>query len=306
MTSLLLMIVVALMAYFFADSIFTPLILLLWKKFWLLALQLQALFTKKNVLQALVQSFLLTTKALFRLVNKTVTAWLLPLLLTRRQRYWLHENLVRARRWIRMRLLRGWVRYRRLPPWGKAVVLAPAIMATIALFVASGFLLATLFGVAFIVPWIGGLPAATVLFLRQQLARAALFTFERLGLGPVISRLVDWAIDLVWWRTPEPMQQRFDAWWRRFKMQLRRRVIGPRRQVVKRVSGFGLGGTAPEDPSSAIKDEDPAEGSNLAQRRDRAEPDLGLAEQPAPDRQDAAEGEIARRARLDALEDRGR
>lgn len=88
MTSLLLMIVVALATFFFADSILTPLLLLLWKKGWFLLLKIQALFTKKNMLQALVQSLLLTAKALFRLINKTVTAWILPLLMTRKQRYW--------------------------------------------------------------------------------------------------------------------------------------------------------------------------------------------------------------------------
>ena len=235
MPSWLLMIVVALATFFFADSILTPVLLLLWKKIWLLATKVQALMTKKNLLQALVQSLVLTAKALLRLVNKTITAWILPLLLTRRQRYWLHHKTEDVRRWMRMRVLRGWVRWRRQPLWLRTATLLPAIMATLALFIASGFLLAAVFGVSFVVPWLGGLPLATVLFLRRQVARAALYLFERMGLGPVVNKVVDWAIDILWWRTPEPVQRRFDAWWRWFKMRLRRWVIGPRRQVVKRM-----------------------------------------------------------------------
>ncbi|MDH3663325.1 MAG: hypothetical protein OEU92_25465 [Alphaproteobacteria bacterium] len=238
MTSLLLLIVVALATFFFADSIFTPILLLLWKKGWLLLLKIQALFTKKNLLQALIQSLLLTAKALLRLINKTVTAWILPLLMTRRQRYRLHHAIQDVRRWVRFRLLRGWVRWRRQPRWLKLAVLLPAIAAMIGSFVAGGFLLAAVFGVTFIVPWIGGLPVVTVLFLRRQIARAALYLFESVGLGPVVNKVVDGVIDLVWWRTPEPMQRRFDAWWRRFRMRLRRWVIGPRRKVVKRVAGL--------------------------------------------------------------------
>lgn len=238
MTSLVLMIVVALATFFFADSILTPLVLLLWKKGWLLLLKIQALFTKKNLLQALVQSLLLTAKALFRLINKTITAWILPLLMTRRQRYWLHHALIDARRWSRVRLLRGWVRWRRQPLWIRVATIVPAILATAALFVISGFLIAALFGVTFVLPWIGGLPVLTVLFLRRQLARGALFVFERMGLGLAVNKAVDWVIDIVWWRTPEPMQRRFDAWWRRFKMRLRRWVIGPRRKVVRHMAGL--------------------------------------------------------------------
>ena len=236
--SLLLIIVVALATFFFADSIFTPLLLLLWKKGWLLLLKIQALFTKKNLLQALVQSLLLAGKAILRLINKTVTAWILPLLMTRRQRYWLHHTLDDVRQWVRLRFLRGWARWRRQPYWLKLATLVPAIIASVALFVASGFLLATLFGVSFVVPWLGGLPVVTVLFLRRQLARIALYVFETLGVGPVVNRVVDQVIDLVWWRTPEPVQRRFDAWWRRHKMRLRRWVIGPRRKAVKRIARF--------------------------------------------------------------------
>ncbi|MGI9486079.1 MAG: hypothetical protein ACR2RF_09430, partial [Geminicoccaceae bacterium] len=225
MTSFLLIIVVALATFFFADSILTPLILLLWKKGWLLLLKIQALFTKKNLLQALAQSLLLTVKALFRLINKTVTAWILPLLMTRRQRYWLHHALIDARRWARMRGLRAWVRWRRQTFWIKVAMLVPAVIATAALFVISGFLIAALFGVTFVLPWLGSLPVVAILFLRRQLARGALFVFERMGLDLVINKTVDRVIDIVWWRTPEPMQRRFDAWWRWFKMRLRRWVI---------------------------------------------------------------------------------
>ena len=238
MTSLLLMIVVALATFFFADSILTPLILLLWKKGWILLLKIQALFTKKNLLQALVQSLLLTAKALLRLINKTITTWVLPLLLTRRQRYWLHHTLIDARRWVRMRGLRAWVRWRRQTLWIKVVMLVPVVIATVALFVISGFLIAALFGITFVLPWLGGLPVVAILFLRRQLARGALFVFERMGLDLVVNRTVDRVIDIVWWRTPEPMQRRFDAWWRWFKMRLRRWVIGPRRSVVRRMAGF--------------------------------------------------------------------
>jgi glucose dehydrogenase len=118
----------------------------------------------------------------------------------------------------------------------KVATVLPAVLVTVGLFVLSGFLLAAIFGVSFVVPWIGGLPVATVLFLRRQFARAALYVFERMGLGPLVNKSVDWLIDIVWWRTPEPMQQRFDAWWRRMKMRLRRWVIGPRRSVVRRMS----------------------------------------------------------------------
>lgn len=236
MTSLLLMIVVALLTFFFADSILTPIVLLLWKKASLLFLKIQALFTKKNILQALVQSLVLTARALLRLINKAFTAWFLPLLLTRRQRYWLHFAILDAKRWIRFRSLRLWVRWRRQSFWFKAATVLPAIILTLALFIVSGFLIAALFGVTFVVPWVGGLPLATILFLRRQFAKAALFVFERLGLGPMVNRTVDGLIDLIWWRTPEPVQQRFDAWWRRAKMRLRRWVIGPRRRVVRRMS----------------------------------------------------------------------
>ncbi len=252
MTSLLLLVVVALATFFFADSVLTPLILLLWKKGWFLLLKIQALFTKKNLLQALVQSLLLTVKALVRLINKAVTAWLLPLLMTRRQRYWLHHALIDARRWVRMRGLRAWVRWRRQPFWIKVAMLLPAVIATAALFVISGFLIAAVFGVTFVLPWLGGLPVVTVLFLRRQLARGALFIFERMGLGLVVNKTVDWVIDIVWWRTPEPMQRRFDAWWRWFKMRLRRWVIGPRRSVVKRMAGWRRRGADPE-PTSEVR-----------------------------------------------------
>jgi hypothetical protein len=236
MTSLWLMIVVVLLTFFFADSVFTPIVLLLWKKGSFLLLKIQALFTKKNVLQALVQSVVLTAKALLRLLNKAFTGWLLPLLLTRRQRYWLHFALLDAKRWVRFRLLRLWVRWRRQPLWFKTATIMPVVIVTLALFVLSGFLIAAMFGVTFVVPWLGGLPLATILFLRRQFAKAALYIFERLGLGPVVNKLVDGLIDLIWWRTPEPVQQRFDAWWRRMSMRLRRWVIGPRRKVVRRMS----------------------------------------------------------------------
>jgi len=240
MTSWLLMIVIALATFFFADSIVTPLILLLGKKFWVWGLTLKALMTKKNLLQAMVQSLVLTANALLRLVNKTITAWILPLLMTRRQRYWLHHALLALRRWVRMRLLRGWARWRRQPRWIRLATLIPAILLTLALFVASGFLLAGFFGVAFVVPWLGGLPLATVVFLRRQFARAALYVFERMGLGPIVNKGVDRAINLIWWQTPEPIQHRFDAWWRRFKIRLRRWVIGPRRKVVSRMARLRL------------------------------------------------------------------
>lgn len=254
MTSLLLLVVVALATFFFADSVLTPLILLLWKKGWFLLLKIQALFTKKNLLQALVQSLLLTVKALVRLINKAVTAWLLPLLMTRRQRYWLHHALIDARRWVRMRGLRAWVRWQRQPFWIKVAMLLPAVVATAALFVISGFLIAAVFGVTFVLPWLGGLPVVTVLFLRRQLARGALFIFERMGLGLVVNKTVDWVIDIVWWRTPEPMQRRFDAWWRWFKMRLRRWVIGPRRRVVRRMADL-RGGKATSEPSAIAETE---------------------------------------------------
>ncbi|MGI9419571.1 MAG: hypothetical protein ACR2RA_17225 [Geminicoccaceae bacterium] len=261
MASMLLMIIVALATFFLADSILTPLVLLLWKKGWLLVLKIQALLTKKNLLQALVQSLVLTGKALLRLVNKTITAWILPLLLTRKQRYWLHHAILDLRRWMRFRLLRGWVRWRRQSLWLRIATLVPAVAAAVALFVVSGFLIATLFGVSFIVPWLGGLPIATVVFLRRQLARLALYAFERMGLGLVVNKVMDWVIDLVWWRTPEPMQRRFDAWWRWFKMRLRRWVIGPRRKVARRVADFR---NRARTPPSTAKGGEPAEDDALA------------------------------------------
>lgn len=241
MISLLTMIVVVLLTYFFADSLLTPLILLLWKKIWLLLLKIQTLLTKKNVVQALVQSALLATKALFRLINKTVTVWILPLLMTRRQRYWVHHAILNARQSILRHMLRLWVRWRRQPLWFKIITLGPTMLLFAALFIGSGVLLAGLFGVAFIVPWIGGLPLAAIVFFRRALARLGLFVLERLGIGAMVNRVVDWAIDLIWWRTPEPVQRRFDAWWRRFSMRMRRRVIGPRRRVTKRMARFRLG-----------------------------------------------------------------
>jgi|GEM_PF-6071444 len=253
MTSLLLMIAVTLATFFFADSIFTPLILLFWKKFWLFGLKIQALLTKKNLLQVLVQSLVLAAKALLRLINKTITNWILPLLMTRRQRYWLHEAIVGARRSIRMRLLRGWVRWRRQTRWIRWATLLLLLSVTLTLFVTSGFLLAGIFGVSFVVPWLGGLPLVTLLFLRRQLAGLALFIFERLGLGPVINRVIDAMIDIIWWQTPEPVQRRFDAWWRRFKMRLRRWVIGPRRKVIKRMTRLSLARKTSTKPAEAAE-----------------------------------------------------
>ncbi|MGI9507877.1 MAG: hypothetical protein ACR2QJ_00840 [Geminicoccaceae bacterium] len=281
MTSLLLLIVVALATFFFADSIFTPLVLLLWKKIWFLLLKVQALFTKKNLLQALVQSVLLTGKALLRLINKTVTAWILPLLLTHRQRYRLHQALLDTRRWTRMRLLRGWVRWRRQPLWLKIATLLPAVAGSVALFVTSGFLLATLFGVSFIVPWLGGLPVVTVLFLRRQLARGALFIFERMGLGPVVNKAIDGLIEIIWWRTPEPAQRRFDAWWRRSKMRLRRWVIGPRRKVVKRMAGLRLGRQTATSRTADGQAGPKGERSDRRDPSDRQDPP-GRPDQPDP------------------------
>ena len=78
MTSWLLMIVIALATFFFADSLITPLILLLSKKLWVWGLKIQTLLTKKNVLQALVQSLVLTTNALLRLINKTCLLYTSP------------------------------------------------------------------------------------------------------------------------------------------------------------------------------------------------------------------------------------
>jgi len=253
MTSLLLMIAVTLATFFFADSIFTPLILLFWKKFWLFGLKIQALLTKKNLLQVLVQSLVLAAKALLRLINKTITNWILPLLMTRRQRYWLHEAIVGARRSIRMRLLRGWVRWCRQTRWIRWATLLLLLSVTLTLFVTSGFLLAGIFGVSFVVPWLGGLPLVTLLFLRRQLAGLALFIFERLGLGPVINRVIDAMIDIIWWQTPEPVQRRFDAWWRRFKMRLRRWVIGPRRKVIKRMTRLSLARKTSTKPAEAAE-----------------------------------------------------
>ena len=145
-----------------------------------------------------------------------------------------------------MRRLRAWVRWRRQTFWIKVAMLVPALIATVALFVISGFLIAAVFGVTFVLPWLGGLPVVAILFLRRQLARVALFIFERMGLDLVVNRTVDWVIDIVWWRTPEPMQRRFDAWWRWFKMRLRRWVIGPRRRVVRRMAGLRRGKTTSE------------------------------------------------------------
>lgn len=236
--SVLLMVLIVIVTFFFADSIFTPLILLLWKKIWLVLLKVQTLFTKKNLLQALIQSVVLAGKALLRLINKTVTAWILPLLLTRRQRYRLHHALIDIRRWLRWRALRGWARWRRQPVWFKVFTALPAALLLAALFIASGFLLAAAFGVSFVIPWIGGLPIAALLLFRRSLARLGLFVLERLGVGVVVNKIVDWTIDMIWWRTPEPVQRRFDAWWRRFKMRLRRRVIGPRRNLTRRMARF--------------------------------------------------------------------
>lgn len=249
MISLLPMIILVILTFFFADSVLTPLLLLLWKKIWLFLLKVQALLTKKNLIQALVQSALLATKALFRLINKTVTIWILPLLLTRRQRYWLHHALIDTRKKLRRRVLRGWVRWRRQTLWLKALTLGPALILVVAFFIGSGVLLAGVFGVTFIVPWIGGLPFAAVVFFRRAFARLGLFVLERLGIGVLVNRLMDWAIDLIWWRTPEPVQRRFDVWWRRLKMRLRRRVIGPRRNVTKRMARlrFGKADQAPEN-----------------------------------------------------------
>ena len=257
--SFLIMVVLVVVIFLFGDSILTPFLLMLWKKIWLLLLKVQALFTKKNIIQGLVQSLLLAAKALLRLINKTVTTWILPLLLTRRQRYWLHHALLDARKRLRRRALRGWVRWRRQPLWFKAVTLGPAIILTIAFFIGSGLLLAGLFGVTFIVPWIGGLPLATAVFFRRSLARLGLFVLERLGVGVVVNKTVDWLIDLIWWQTPEPVQRRFDAWWRRLKMRLRRWVIGPRRQVTKRVARLRgtrtNGSNGPDEPAKELAEE---------------------------------------------------
>ncbi|MGI9450489.1 MAG: hypothetical protein ACR2QH_07630 [Geminicoccaceae bacterium] len=236
--SILIMVILVIVTFLFGDSVLTPILLLLWKKIWLLLLKVQALFTKKNIIQVLVQSLLLAAKALLRLINKTITVWILPLLLTRRQRYWLHHAVLDARKSLRRRILRGWVRWRRQALWFKVLTVGPAIMLTIAFFIGSGILLAGLFGVTFIVPWIGGLPLAAIVFFRRALARLGLFVLERLGVGTMVNKTVDWLIDLIWWKTPEPVQRRFDVWWRRFKMRLRRWVIGPRRQVTKRMARF--------------------------------------------------------------------
>ena len=58
--------------------------------------------------------------------------------------------------------------------------LGPAIIVAAAFFIGSGMLLAGLFGVSFIVPWIGGLPLAAVVYSRRALARLGLFVLERL------------------------------------------------------------------------------------------------------------------------------
>ncbi|MGI9434555.1 MAG: hypothetical protein ACR2Q4_06980 [Geminicoccaceae bacterium] len=236
--SLLVGIFVLVLTFFFADSVLTPLLLLLWKKIWLLLLKFQLLLTKKNILQALIQSLVLGAKALLRLINRTLTNWVLPLLLTRRQRYWLQDAMIKVRRTIRWRILRAWVRWRRQPFGVRFLILAPLVGLTIAIFVTSGFFLAALFGVSFIIPWIGGLPIAAVLLLRKWLAKLGLFVFERLGVGAVVNNIVDWMIGLIWWQTPEPVRHRFDAWWRRLKMRMRRHVIGPRRKVTKRMAGM--------------------------------------------------------------------
>ncbi len=241
MISLLVMIVLVILTFLFADSVLTPLLLLLSKKIWLLVLKIQALATKKNLIQALVQSLLLAAKALLRLINKTITVWILPLLMTRRQRYWLHHALIDVRVTLKRRALRGWVRWRRQPFWLRMATLGPLILVAIVFFIGSGILLAGLFGVTFIIPWIGGLPFVLIMFFRRALARLGLFILERLGVGTVVNKAVDRVIDLVWWKTPEPVQRRFDAWWRRMKMRLRRRVIGPRRQVTKHVERYRLG-----------------------------------------------------------------
>jgi hypothetical protein len=270
--SSLLTVLLVTLTFLFADSVLTPLLLLLSKKIWLLALKAQVLLTKKNVVQALAQSLLLAAKALVRLVNKTVTTWILPLLLTRRQRYWLHHALGDRLRTIRRSALRLRVRWRRQPAWIKAVALGPALVLLAALFAGTGVLLAGVFGLSFIVPWIGGLPIAAVLFFRRAFARIGLFALERLGIGVVVNRVVDKAIDLIWWRTPEPAQQRFDAWWRRFKLRLRRRVIGPRRQVIRRVARLKRGrrGQEPvrENPGQAdLAEPCPGVDSRAALRR---------------------------------------
>ena len=238
MISLIVMIILVTLTFLFADSVLTPLLLLLSKKIWLLVLKLQALATKKNLIQAFVQSLLLAARALLRLINKTITVWILPLLMTRRQRYWLHHALIDVRITFKWRLLRGWARWRRQPLWLRAATLGPAVLVSIAFFIGSGVLLAGLFGVTFIIPWIGGLPLALIMFFRRALARLGLFVLERLGVGTVVNKAVDWTIDLFWWKTPEPVQRRFDAWWRRFKMRLRRRVIGPRRRMTRSVERF--------------------------------------------------------------------
>lgn len=235
------MIFIAIVTFLFGDSILTPLLLLLWKKIWLLLLKVQALLTKKNVVQALVQSALLAAKALLRLINKTITVWILPLLMTRRQRYWLHHAFIDARKNLRRRALRLWVRWRRQPFWIKALTLVPTAMLATAFFIGSGILLASLFGLSFIVPWIGGLPLATIVLFRRTLARLGLFVLERLGVGIMVNKAVDRLIELIWWKTPGPVQRRFDAWWRRLKMRMRRRVIGPRRQVTKRMARLRRG-----------------------------------------------------------------
>jgi len=232
----LIMIVLMIVTFLFGDSILTPILLLLWKKIWLLLVKVQTLLTKKNLIQVLVQSLLLAAKALLRLINKTITVWILPLLLTRRQRYWLHHALLDARVSLRRHALRGWVRWRRQPLWLKILTLGPAAILAVAFFIGSGILLAGLFGVTFIVPWIGGLPLVGVVFFRRALARLGLFILERLGVGVAVNKMVDWLIDLIWWKTPEPVQRRFDAWWRRLKMRMRRWVIGPRRRVTKRMA----------------------------------------------------------------------
>ncbi len=277
MMRLCLLFAVALLTLLFADSILTPLFVLLGSKVWLLSLKLQSLMTKKNLIQALVQSMLLAAKALLRLLNKTITAWFLPLLLTRRQRYRLHHWLAALRTQLRWRSLRFWVRWRRQPLWLRLLTAVPVAFLFLAFFVGSGLMLAALFGVSFIIPWIGGLPVALVVYIRKSLARLGLYVLERLGVGPVVNRTVDMLISLAWWRTPAPMQQRFDLWWRRMQLRLRRWVIGPRRKVVRRMARYRLrrdkerdevGTIAPPAPCEPKGDEIGGRG-NLTSEKER-------------------------------------
>lgn len=261
------MIVLLILTFFFADSVLTPLILILWKKIWFLLLKAKALLTKKNIVQALVQSVLLAAKALMRLVNKTIAVWVLPSLMTRRQRYRLHHAMINARMRLRRRMLRLWIRWRKLPLWLKVLALGPVMILTLAFFIGSGLLLASLFGVTFIVPWIGGLPVAFIVFFRRALARLGLFVFERMGMGVVVNRLVNWTIELAWWKTPERLQRRFDVWWRRFKLRMRRRVIGPRRRVARRIAGFrSTRASGKNEPTRSEREPPGTTGSSKPQR----------------------------------------